>query len=531
MLKQLKQITVGKRIVVLCVFLLVLMVVISVFSLIEIHKLEKEIEVIAEEDIPLMRVVAIMTERQLDQATRYGEILQYGHAKVQDKFEEAIEEFEDAGHAFVEMIVEGRNLAALGIKTAENETIKKEFQQINALLEKIEKEHADYEHHSELTFQRIALEAFGESATHAGGADAHGQEGSSGDSSMHQKDDVESIIKAIELMEEETKHLEERFEELLEIIEHMTKEMLDSAIQVQKLAFEVLIPLTVIAVVGGLFLATFIASSIIMALKDTTGDISLGAEQLSAAARQLAAASEDIASTTAEQAQAVESTLTYIHDVDKLATDSKEKAKQSSSYMKRVHEMISKTGADLTKTAESSGSLRNRVKKCGHLIGVLNDLVVQLDLLAVNASAEATRDEATKGFAVFTKKMSENAQQAKLTVRKAMDLLATSDDEMTQMHEVSESSQKEFKKVIEVMAHVKSLMAKITDSSVKQAKQLAEVTSNFGAINDSIQHNAANSEETAAAGEELNAQAESMLEIVDGLVEMIEGRKKRVTED
>jgi len=161
--------TVGFRITGGFAIVLTLLTFILVFSIVMLDQLGNEITEVAEEDIPLTRVVTQAEVHQLEQAINFEQVIKFAYAtrsliKTEELFQETDELMKEAEKGFIAngLIVAEKLKEAIAIaKEAKDKTHseenKKEFNNVAEHLKVIEKEHADYEELVEKVFALLEM--------------------------------------------------------------------------------------------------------------------------------------------------------------------------------------------------------------------------------------------------------------------------------------------------------------------------------------------------------------------------------------
>ncbi len=631
-----KNIKLSTRIIGLVVFLLLMLSFISFFALRQIHHLELEIEEIANDNIPLMRVVSNLTKYQLEQATRFGTIVQYGYLGEKEKFNEEIRDFMDAGRRVNDVVREGRKIAREGIKHASREVQRKEFKFIENMLGEVERTHADYEHHSEEMFQEIAMfmtrtpmehahrEEMGaatqgiapltatprspgipaEETAAEGGCAAQGlslvqiqillrdlnlyqqtidggwgpgteqavreyqgrhpdlpvtgelnpatcqalgaevrpepeqtstlprrAEGDPdvGNEEAGQASRREFLLAAVERMEKETTLLEEEFSEVLEHVDNITQALTQEARAAQRLAYAILIPLIIFSLGGGLLLSILIVRNIVSTLRNIIDSISNGSAEISAASHQIASTSQDLAEKAASQAAALEQASASLAQITELARNNSKVVEQSHSLIEESHGIIHKTQGKLDRAEHLTETINNEMTE--HLqqnLQSLNERLLQINLLATNASVEATRHEATQGFGILTQEIKQFAGQSLEFIHALQKQANHVLEELEQNHQLHVETLKDFTYTTEVSDRLKQRLDELNEQAAEYAGNIAELDSVMTSLSNDVQANAASSEESAAASEQLSAQASSMLEIVNEIAKLMGGSHRKL---
>ncbi len=502
-MKMFKRVKLSTRIIGLVSFLLVMLSVISLFSLRQIHILEGEVEEIAKDDIPLMRVVSQLTQVKLDQATVFSELLQFGFLKQKEKFEEENRHFREAGQKTGDVIREGRKLTKQGMEHSHHPLQRKEFETIGTLLGVVEREHGDYMHHTQELIQKIAQQSF-EGKTIP----------------------TEEMMAAILLMEKETKQMEDEFDKLAEHMDTIAKSLTKEAKEAQQLAYEVLIPLSILAIAGGLLLSLLIVRNIMKTLRNAMDTMTTGSAEVSSASNQIAAASQNLADQASSQAAALEEASASLSQIVNLAKKNSEIIAHSHKLFAQTDETIQAAKVMLSRAQQISDRLQAGLGE--HLpkqLEIMNESMLQINMLSTNASVEATRNEATRGYAILTQEMKRFAEQSLESVRSLQAHARVAGKELIMDQQGRSSTLKEFNNISDISTRLKDNLDELNSSASEHALTVSELDQVLLMLSNNVQAYAATSEESAAASEELSAHAKQIMDSVHDIAQLMGGAK------
>ncbi len=141
--------------------LLALMLASSGYALYTMTKIGKELDAIAEQDIPMTEILTRITEHQLEQTNHFERAIRYGILLQQDDnapdhFKTQVAAFDQLSKQVEKEIHTGERMAEEAMTKAHTAEDAKEFEQVAQALNKIAKEHADFEQHAHQVIVMLA---------------------------------------------------------------------------------------------------------------------------------------------------------------------------------------------------------------------------------------------------------------------------------------------------------------------------------------------------------------------------------------
>jgi methyl-accepting chemotaxis protein len=146
------------------------------------------------------------------------------------------------------------------------------------------------------------------------------------------------------------------------------------------------------------------------------------------------------------------------------------------------------------------------VRNISEKIEIINDIAFQTNILALNAAVEAARaGEHGKGFAVVAAEIRKLAEKCK---NSATDIIESAQNTV-------QTTETTFSKLAEILPEVDKsaeMINQIAEAGTNQAMSISLIDENVKQLNNSIQSNAAASEELAVSAQELDEQAKRFRE-------------------
>ncbi|MGD1069570.1 MAG: methyl-accepting chemotaxis protein [Bryobacteraceae bacterium] len=312
------------------------------------------------------------------------------------------------------------------------------------------------------------------------------------------------------------------FKEVIEDRNNQGEDAGKSAIATGQSAQIGLLLILLFSVASGGVAAFFIIRGINRALTHAAADLSEGAEQVSSAAGQVSSSSQSLAQGASEQAASLEETSASSEEMSSMTRKNSENSQQAAQFMNAVNQRVveaNRTLGDMMTSMQEIGASSGKISK---IIRVIDEIAFQTNILALNAAVEAARaGEAGMGFAVVADEVrnlaQRSAQAAKDTAALIEESILKSADGSTKLGEVAASIQA----ITEGAGKVKILVDEVEASSKEQAQGIQQISKAVSQMDEVTQRTAASAEESASASEELNAQSQALVAVVEQLQTMV----------
>lgn len=244
---------------------------------------------------------------------------------------------------------------------------------------------------------------------------------------------------------------------------------------------------------------------------DALNRIKEGAAQVSLGASQLTDGAQNLAEGATDQAGSIEELTATITDV---TAQVDENAKVSQGAATMALDVVSRAQAsneEMSHMTEAMERITSTSQEIVNIIGEIEEIASQTNLLSLNAAIEAARaGDAGRGFAVVAdqiRKLAEDSAQSAVNTRK---LIESSLAEVEQGNRITERTTKVMQEVIDGLNQLAQGAEASSKNSVQQAEMMEQLELGVEQISEVVQGNSAIAQEVAATSEELSAQAISL---------------------
>lgn len=250
-------------------------------------------------------------------------------------------------------------------------------------------------------------------------------------------------------------------------------------------------------------------------LNETLRSISTSSDQVSIGSSQLAESAQSLAEGATEQAGAIEELTATIENVTNTAANSAKSAESAATMAKEAQDNATKSQADLAELTEAMQRISETSLEIQNIIGDIEDIASQTNLLSLNASIEAARaGDAGRGFGVVADQIGKLADDSARSAVNTRELIAKSIQEVKNGNAITKKTVAVLNDILESMKIFASAAEASNEDSKNMARMLGEIEKAIEQISEVVQSNSASAEETSATSEELSAQSETLKELV-----------------
>lgn len=257
-------------------------------------------------------------------------------------------------------------------------------------------------------------------------------------------------------------------------------------------------------------------------LSATINKIQVVSKQVNQGSEQLATSATSLSESATEQAITIEELKEKIENLGEIVLAREKSSKDVAETMAKTHVEAEKGRQEIANLIGAMEKITETSKNIGNIIGEIEDIASQTNLLSLNASIEAARaGEAGKGFAVVADQIGKLATDSAKSAINTKDLIIKSLIEIDNGNKITQETTDVLEKVLKVLKDFVLVAESASTDSQMQAEKLKEIEIGIEQIAVIVEANSALAEENSATSEELSSQVIFMNEMIS-LFEIIE---------
>ncbi len=254
-------------------------------------------------------------------------------------------------------------------------------------------------------------------------------------------------------------------------------------------------------------------------LSSVINNIQLVSDQVNLGAVQLAEGSQGVAEGATDQASAIEELQATIESVTEAVRMTTQDVEESYKLAMEVGGTAQESNVQMDKMKEAMENINETSMQIANIIGDIESVADQTNLLSLNASIEAARaGEAGKGFAVVANEIRQLAEDSAKSAANTRDLVTTTIEAVERGTKIVQTTAHKLLEVVQGVTDIQSGAQRISDNSVQQLEAMDQLVLGINQISEVVQNNSATAQETSATSEELSAQAASLNDLTGHFV-------------
>ena len=236
---------------------------------------------------------------------------------------------------------------------------------------------------------------------------------------------------------------------------------------------------------------------------------------LSAAAGEMAQGNAELSQRTEEQAASLEETASSMEEISGTVRNNAENSRQASVLADQASAIAIHGGDVVGRVVDTMLEISGSSARMAEIIGIIEGIAFQTNILALNASVEAARaGEQGRGFAVVAGEVRMLAQRSATAAREIKDLIGDSVHRVQAGSKLVEEAGRTMNEIVDSVKRVTDIVNEISSASEEQSAGIAQVNTAVAQMDQMTNRNAAMVVEAAAEAQSMATLAQELREAV-----------------
>lgn len=244
-----------------------------------------------------------------------------------------------------------------------------------------------------------------------------------------------------------------------------------------------------------------ILSELLKRMKNSADSVENGASQLAMAATNLSKISM-------EQASSISTLENGVNAMTGGIRRSSEQCMVINESLSDLDNRIVRGNEEMAKLMEAVMEIERMSNDIQKVVGAIDSIAFQTNILALNASVEAARaGENGRGFAVVAEEVRTLAEKSSSEARRTAELIDVCIAGIARAKECADETSRSLGIVVENSAQISKAFEQISDDNANQAESAKDIEAELNRVSSAVTSNTATAEETAAASQSLLGEA------------------------
>jgi methyl-accepting chemotaxis protein len=227
-------------------------------------------------------------------------------------------------------------------------------------------------------------------------------------------------------------------------------------------------------------------------------------------ANEIAEGSQELSARTETQAGSLEETASAMEEFTAAVRQNAEHAAQASRLAASASDIAGRGGRAVSSVVRTMGAIRDCSRKVADIVGVIDSIAFQTNILALNASVEAARAGAQgRGFAVVASEVRTLAQRAATAAKEIRALIDDSVAQIDTGSTLADGAGATMAQIVEAVQGVAAIMQEIREASHEQSAGIEQINESVLVMDEMTQKNAMLAQESAAAAQGMQETAQA----------------------
>ena len=253
----------------------------------------------------------------------------------------------------------------------------------------------------------------------------------------------------------------------------------------------------------------------VVSLRQLVTEVRSATESIATASSEIAQGNNDLAHRTEDTASNLQSTASSMEELTSTVRQTSDSAQTANQMATSAATVAARGGEVVSRVVATMQDINASSNKISDIIGVIDGIAFQTNILALYAAVEAARaGEQGPGFAVVASEGRSLAQRSAEAAKEIKALIGASVEKVESGTQLVGNAGATMTEIVESVQRVTDIIGEIRSATSEQSQGIAQVNTAMNQLDQMTQQNSALVEQSTAAADSLREQAMKLTQVV-----------------